>query len=107
MYHSPTPSVPVLPLTPALQPSLARSMVDAPIKEAPRPEQTASAPVTQRESRAAVQSHAPGSEEVRAPLLALGALQMLKGRFLLQAMALCIWKFWAQQLFSDTYCFSV
>ncbi len=83
MYHSPTPSVPVLPLTPALQPSPARSMVDAPISETPEPEQTASAPVTQRESRDAVQSHiAPGSQDVRALFETLSALQMLKCRSL-------------------------
>ena len=67
VYHSPTPSVPVLPLTPALQPSPARSMVDPPIAEAPGCQQTASAPVTLRESQAAIQSHAaPSSEDVRA-----------------------------------------
>ena len=67
VYHSPTPSVPVLPLAPALQPSPARSMVGAPASEPPEPQQPASAPVTRRESQAAVQAHAaPRSEDVRA-----------------------------------------
>lgn len=66
VYHSPTPSVPVLPLAPALQSPPACSMVSAPASEAPGPQQTASAPVTRRESQAAVQAHAPPStEEVR------------------------------------------
>ena len=57
VYRSPTPSVPLLPLAPALQPAPAHSRADAGVSEAHGHKQPASAPTTCTENRAATEPH--------------------------------------------------